>query len=140
MGYTTKFTGELLFTKELTASQLAMINLFFGEDCRDHPEWECDGTYIDLELNDDFTGIRWDSDTEKNYGMVDHINLIIRMMKEAVPEFGLTGEMLAQGEDISDRWKLAIQDGQAVRVDLPETGKMVTCPHCNEDFILENEG
>jgi hypothetical protein len=49
MGYSTSFSGELLFTKELKASELAELNKFLGEDCRDHPEWGISGlTYIDF--------------------------------------------------------------------------------------------
>lgn len=40
MEYNTTFTGELKFVEEATASQLAALNAMFGEDCRDHPEWE----------------------------------------------------------------------------------------------------
>jgi len=138
MGYTTKFTGALLFTSDITAKELAKIKSFFGEDCRDHPEWDCDGTYIDLELNDDFTGIRWDDGTEKNSGMVDHINLIIREMQKDNPAFGLAGGMNCQGEDASDRWQIGIHNNVAVRIEWPVTGKKVACPSCGKHFIVED--
>lgn len=139
MGYTTTFKGALLFDKEASASQLAKLKSFFGEDCREHPEWEADGTYIDLRLNKDFTGLEWDDATEKNNGMVDHVNLILREMKKSWPEFGLHGSLIAQGEDVEDRWSLSIEDGIAVRQEVVITGTKVTCPHCEESFILEVE-
>lgn len=139
MGYTTKFRGELKFTTELTGKQLAKVKSFFGEDCRDHREWDCDGTYIDLEFNGDFTGIQWDSGTEKNSGMVDHINLIITEMRKEVPEFGLKGTMTAQGEQYDDRWSINIVDGKAVISEIIIKGHKVTCPHCDETFYLEQE-
>lgn len=40
MGYSTEFKGELKFTTELTASQLAEVKKFLSEDCRSHSEWE----------------------------------------------------------------------------------------------------
>lgn len=62
MGYTTNFKGELKFTKELKASELAKLSSMLGEDCREHPEWDYEGPlyYIDLELLEDFSGIKWD--------------------------------------------------------------------------------
>jgi hypothetical protein len=138
MGYTTTFKGELKFTKELTGKQLAKVKSFFGEDCREHPEWGiADGGYIDLEFNDDLTGIQWDSATEKNRGMLDHINLIIREMKKDIPGFGLDGIMMAQGEDAEDRWSISIVKGLAVRTDIVIKGQKVKCPDCGHSFFLE---
>lgn len=67
MGYNTTFKGSLSFTSDPTAKQMAKLKSFFGEDCRDHPEWgarEFTG-YIDLRLTDDFAGVEWDDETEK---------------------------------------------------------------------------
>jgi hypothetical protein len=140
MGYTTTFKGELKFTSELAGKALAKVKSFFGEDCRDHKEWNCDGSYIDLRLNDDFTGIEWDDETEKNNGMIEHINLIIDETKKEFPDFGLTGTMVAQGEDAEDRWSINIIDGKAVRTDIVITGQKAKCPHCGETFFLETVG
>ena len=140
MGYTTSFKGELLFTKELKASELAELSKFLGEDCRDHPEWNNTSlTYIDLKLNKDFTGLEWDG-SEKTYDLVDKVNLIIDNMKTISPNFGLTGELLAQGEDVGDVWHLTIENGKAKykKIDLSHK-KKVTCPHCEEEFFLEEE-
>lgn len=139
MGYTTKFTGELRFTTELNGKQLAKVKTFFGEDCRDHPEWNGEGSYIDLCFNDDFTGIEWDSQTEKNNGMVSHVNVIIREMQKEMPEFGLQGQLSAQGESFEDRWLCKIQNGIAVRKEIEIKGTKVTCPHCEEQFIIDEE-
>lgn len=133
MGYTTKFTGELKFTTKLSQAHLITLGTYFGEDCKDHPEWDTKGTYIDLIFNKDLSGIKWDSRTEKNDGMVDHINLIIREMRKILPEFNLTGVMFAQGEDITDTWSIRIVDGLAVKVKRGEYYQIV-CPHCNEPF------
>ena len=137
MGYSTEFTGELKFTTELTGKQLAKVKSFLGGDSREHPEWGgADLTYIDLELNDDFTGLKWDG-AEKTYDLEKKVNLLIKNVKKDYPEFGLTGQLLAQGEDVSDRWVLAMDNGKAVHRKTAIKGKKVTCPHCDEDFLLE---
>lgn len=140
MGYSTEFKGELLFTKELKASELAELNKFFREDCRQHPEWgNTNLSYIALELNKDFNGIQWDG-SEKTYDLVDKVNLVIENMKKKFPEFGLTGELLAQGEDVGDVWRLVMYKNVAYekKIDLSHK-KKVTCPHCDEEFFLEED-
>lgn len=140
MGYSTSFSGELLFTTEPKASELAELNKFLGEDCRQHPEWgNTSLSYIDLKLSKDFSGLEWDG-SEKTYDLVDKVNLLIENMQKKYPHFGLSGELLAQGEEIGDIWRLVIKNNTAeeVRVDLSHK-KKVTCPHCSEDFFLEEE-
>ncbi len=138
MGYNTNFTGELKFIAEATAPQLAALKAMMGEDCRDHPDWNATGLYyIDLELNEDFTGIKWNG-TEKTYELEKLVNVVLRVMREKWPAFGLVGTLSAQGEDVEDRWALTIgEDGLAHKVKVALTGKIVTCPHCEERFALE---
>jgi|CXWK01.1.fsa_nt_gi hypothetical protein len=138
MGYTTEFRGELRFAKEPTASQLAAVKAMCGEDCRDHPEWDAPGLYyIDLELTDDFTGIKWNG-AEKTYDLDKLVNVVLVEMRKKWPNFGLTGTLAAQGEDVEDRWALTIgEDGLAHKTKLAVTGKIVTCPHCDARFALE---
>jgi hypothetical protein len=138
MGYSTEFTGKLEFANEVTAKQLAKLNTFLGEDCRDHPEWGATNmTYIDLQLTDDFTGLEWDG-SEKTYDLTEKVNLIIEKMRDEFPDFELKGELMAQGEDMEDRWKLKIERGKAVEVKIQIMGRKCKCPHCGEDFILED--
>ena len=139
MGYTTEFKGELKFTSELTARQLAFLKSMCGEDCREHPEWNAPEhtTYMDLELTPDFGGLRW-SGAEKTYEMVGLVNTVISHMRKAWPEFGLTGELQAQGDEARDRWTLVIgKDGLAKKVPVVPTGRIVKCPHCDEEFEIE---
>lgn len=138
MGYSTEFKGELRFVAEPTASQLAALKKMFGEDCRDHPEWEASGLYyVDLELTDDFSGIRWNG-AEKTYGLEKIVNVVLAQMRKQWPDFGLAGVLSAQGEDAEDRWALAIgADGLAHKQKLAITGQRITCPHCDGIFILE---
>ena len=143
MGYSTNFTGELKFTEELTGSELAALKGFLGQDRRSIGfnndsiyEGGKYGSYwyhIDLEFLDDFSGIKW-NECEKTYDLDCIINWLLD--KSGV-DFGLTGELLAQGESYDDRWRLAIVDGKAKRIDFPRIGDKITCPHCEEEFILE---
>lgn len=105
MGYTTKFKGELTFDIPLRFEQHIKLEKILGEDVREHPEWGVPEdlwmTYIDLEFTPDFNGLRWTGD-EKTYGMEHIIPLIVRLMREDFPEFGLTGKLFAQGEEAGD--------------------------------------
>ncbi len=61
-------------------------------------------------------------------------------MKKEFPSFGLSGELIAQGEDITDRWKLVIEeDGFAKRINMKLIGTVVECPHCEREFKLKND-
>ena len=140
MGYNTIFEGELKFNKELTGSQLSKLKSYLGEDAREHPEWNAPKSldYIDLVMLDDFSGIQWNDETEKTYGMIDMVNFITGEMRNTIPEFCFTGEFIAQGEDFDDRWKLQIdENGKAFKKEIIMDGKKVTCPHCEGSFCLE---
>lgn len=138
MGYSTEFQGELKFTRELTSEQLDALSDMLHEDCRDYPEWEAPGLYyIDLELTADESGLQWDG-SEKTYFMDQLVNVVITQMRKRWPDFGLTGSLMAQGENIEDRWMLFIgEDGLAHKQSVVMTGKTITCPHCDERFELE---
>jgi hypothetical protein len=136
MGYNTDFRGELKFTPELTARQLAYINRILGEDCRDHPEWTLaspDLTYIELELLEDFSGIQW-TGTENTYNMDKCVETVIGLMQENWPEFGLKGKLLAQGEDIEDRYEIHVNGDNVVTKNVMVDGAIIECPHCGQEF------
>lgn len=131
MGYNTDFEGELKFTYELKSSELADVKNRLGE----HSPIEGYGC-LDLEFTDNFDGLRW-SGAEKTYDLEKHISWLIRHMREKHKDFGLTGELLAQGEDYEDRWILKIVGGLAVKIDQPRIGEKILCPRCEEHFTLE---
>jgi hypothetical protein len=138
MGYSTRFDGELKFTADPSAKALAKLNQMFGEDCRDHPEWNAhDLYYVDLELTEDFSGLKWNG-AEKTYDLDKLVNVVIREMRKDFPDFGLSGSLLAQGEEAEDRWALVIgEDGWASKQTIATTGQRVKCPNCEHKFLLE---
>jgi len=140
MGYTTNFEGVLKFAKEPSVQEIAALAQFFGEDCREHPEWNAPGLYhVDMEFAKDYSGIQHDG-SEKTYEFEKIVNMVIRNMQKQFPDFRLTGQLLAQGEELRDRWALVIaEDGFAVKRDIKLTGKVVRCPHCAEEFQLEDK-
>jgi len=142
MGYDTSFKGELKFTRGMAPHLLIDLKKFLGADCRDHPEWVQLGhkdlslSYIDLELLDDYSGLRW-NDAEKTHDMVKAINVIILNLRHWWSDFGLTGELIAQGEDPDDKWKIVIENGLACRKEIPVLGDTIVCPHCNKEIDLK---
>ncbi len=137
MGYNTRFSGQLDFVEPLSAEQTLALSKLLGEDCRDHPEWEADLYSIDLRVTADGSGLQWDG-SEKTYEMEKLVNVVLRQMRLEFPSFGLTGTLLAQGEEVSDRWALVIgEDGWAHKREVAAVGRTVICPHCGEHFSLE---
>lgn len=78
--------------------------------------------------NEDGTAIEWDSG-EKFYSSQEWMTYLINhflqpgaLAKEALPflqaNHVLNGEILAQGEDIRDRWKLVVTNNVVTRVEL----------------------
>jgi hypothetical protein len=139
MGYNTEFQGRLEFTRELKATELALLQSFMSEDYRDHPEWgdplgNICLDYVHFQICKDFGGIEWDG-SEKPYRTVEIVNLITELMRRQVPDFQLKGLLLARGDNFNDRWELRIKDdGTAYRAELVFTGKIIECPKCEEKF------
>lgn len=136
MGYNTKFEGELRFTAPMSVGALAVLDNLLGEDRRLHPEWDAPDTfyYIDLELTSDQLGLKWDG-SEATYGMVDAVNTVIQEMRKVMPEFGLAGMMLAQGDEVGDVWILEFgENGFAVkrRVEIERAISEVAAKHSEQ--------
>jgi hypothetical protein len=134
MGYSTDFDGVLKFKNELTIPQLKHLDSILGQDCRDHKDWNAKGLYfIDLELTDDYNGIRWDQ-SEKTSDMDKLLNVVIQQMRKKFPDFTLIGSLEAQGEDPKDHYFVTINanTGLAQIVKSNKAKKSVKCPHCHE--------
>lgn len=136
MGYDTDFTGVLKFTSELRASELAHLQMVLGIDIRDRANRDLgftldgnDSYFVKLELTDDFSGIQWTGEG-KTYGMAAQVNAVIDWMRRIKPDFGLEGELEAQGDDVDDHWFLRIKDGRAVEEKAVLVGAVYRCPNC----------
>jgi hypothetical protein len=143
MGYSTDFIGELRFTRVMTPIELAYIERQMGfdlpEDFNGYIYPHGKPHYVQFELTQDKTGIRWD-ENEKFYKAVEAVNFIIDNARREIPDFGLTGQLEAQGEQIGDHWFLVIgKDGFASRINAPKAGDKLTCPHCGEEIVLESK-
>lgn len=148
MGYSTEFKGELKFAKPISSEALGYLNSFLGKDRRDIGYGDNNsitgyGDYwyhIDYELLPDFSGIKW-NDSEKSYDMEHIANFLIDKMQEKYPDFKLTGKMVAQGEEIDDRWELVIgEDGRASNKPIVTVGDAIICPHCEKKvYVAEAE-
>lgn len=140
MGYNTDFSGELKFKDELKASEITYLNQFLRRDRRDigYGEGQIDEYWyhINLEFLDDYSGLTWDG-SEKTYGMKSIINFLTDRMKEKFTTFELTGELLAQGEDMDDRYTIKMVDGVATECAVVITGDKIQCPNCEEYFYLK---
>jgi len=134
VGYSTEFRGKLTFSRELRASELRTVRALHRGVRRDHPEWGAGSwCYFAFRLTDDLDGVEWDG-SEKTYDAEGQVNLLLRTLP---PDVTLEGELLAQGEDLEDRWRLVVQDREARRVDVVLAGKVVECPGCGHRFELE---
>lgn len=143
MGYSTDFAGVLTFKNVLNAPQIARLSDVLGADIRDLPEdvtkffkeAHFEDYHIDLEFTSEFDGLKWNG-CEKTHGMVQAINGIILYMKHLYPDFGLEGEMVAQGERIKDRWKIKMISNDALKFPIDmDMSKYVECPECGHEFI-----
>jgi hypothetical protein len=145
MGYSTDFKGELKFATPISSEALGYLNGFLGKDRRDiglggddiyAQGYSSYWYHVDYELLDDFSGIKW-NDSEKSYDMVGIANFLIDKMKEKYTDFGLTGKLIAQGEDIDDRWELVIENGRAVKKETRPSGSAIICPHCEGKVYVD---
>jgi hypothetical protein len=114
MGYTTTFEGRMRLSPTLTVAQKHDLNSFcedrHGGNTQVDPgfpgfwcDWMTDGEYL-----------QWNGN-EKSYDMAAWLEeLISRYFRP----WGVTvsGKILAQGEDLSDRWTMEVGADQKVKV------------------------
>lgn len=141
MGYTTDFIGEIKPDRELTASQISLMQKLFNFDPRGG-DYSADSPYsfyyIDLGFNEDYSGFLWNG-AEKSYGMVEQVQYVIDEFRKEFPEVNFNGEFMCQGEEYDDRWKLVVKNNEAKKIPIVLKGKKTICPVCGEEYILEEE-
>lgn len=133
MGYSTDYTGVLLFNQIITGPMLARLGKILGEDMREHPEVKVVGDFchLDLEVVCDYSGLKWNG-AEKSYAMDDQIKTVINHMQEEYPDFMVYGTLACQGEEASDRYDLSVEGGEITRQEYTVTPTQGECPHCGE--------
>lgn len=158
MGYSTAFKGILTFDCKISIEMINELEKFMGEDFRDHSEWIGGSglTWIDLQIvyKDGLPyGVEWNG-SEKTYDLPEKINAITANMRIVYPDFKLKGELICQGDDICDRWKLVMVNGSAthVKIDDPKIFEIeydnskgtlnrcniwYTCPRCGHLDVAE---
>jgi NTP pyrophosphatase (non-canonical NTP hydrolase) len=128
MGYNINYVGELQFSDGLSDEEINKISIFLGCEMSDFPDYGIFDFYsIDLKFTDDFSGLTWDY-SEKSHFMDKQINFMLDRIKEINPDLTLEGEFLCQGENITDRFKIVVSDGEAVReeiIDIMDSGTLI---------------
>ena len=139
MAYTTYYEGVLEFKMELRTEQYKHLHTILGENCRDHPEWGTNGlSWINFTLTPGFEGLEWDG-SEDSHDMIGQANLIITEMRKIMPQFMLSCQLLAQGDEPRDRWLLKINDhGWAEREIVPVPDDLIVCPQCHHRFVYQS--
>ena len=139
MGYNTNFEGYLLFNRKLTLEEIEVVlEVLESED------YIRSGTFpyisrLDLMMDREYTGIQWDG-MEKTKYLPEKINHFIKVIKGQIADFSLTGTMLAQGEDLNDRWAIIMdKNGVAreVKIVLGKEDKPLCCPSCKTEILVE---
>lgn len=136
MGYSTKFQGVLKFTHEPSIPQIRVLREMEGVDSRNVGVKGAHWYYLDLVVTDELDGLQWNG-AEKTGGMDEQVRYVIAEMRKQWPEFGLTGEMRAQGEEPGDRWVLKVDGDVVKRIETPPKGVKATCPSCAHTFYVE---
>lgn len=151
MGYTTKFAGTLKFSRTPSVGKLQWLAKMLADNDYEwlgvlatesaYPNQPEPGdmnfrNYVDLRLNKDLTGIEWDSNTEKNSGMVTALKVlqhaINALFPDEMPVF-FEGTMTAQGEDPADVWGIEAVGGDIRRIEMKRPHE-TCCPLCQTWF------
>lgn len=116
MGYNTDFAGCLHFDYEVKEGDLIILESLLDKSFTfKNKAGEEEEGWVDLELSQLKDGLGWNG-AGKTYYMVESLNFVSEEMRKHNPNFKLAGELLAQGEDIYDRWRVRMVDGVATRV------------------------
>jgi hypothetical protein len=148
MGYTTEFSGQISINPPLNEQEIEYLcdfcatrhmergkGIYYVDashghgDNSDVPDYNNNGKLPGLWCHwvstDDGTALEWD-EGEKFYNAEEWMRFVIdhflRPGHLAPMEFlqghTLNGSILAQGEDINDRWRLIVENNEVSRIDL----------------------
>ncbi len=130
MGYSTDYAGEIRIAN-LNLDRVRTLQKYFGEDKRDlDPVPKVDFYHFNIELNDELTALKWDGSEKTSY-----LEQMLNFLKEAAGlEFQEGDQILAQGEEATDRYLITIENNTAVTKTI-QVGGFVHCPECDHRFI-----
>lgn len=132
MGYDTRFKGSIRIEPPADPTLMLAVNDY----CRDENK-ERGGRFPafgwgDWVVSADGATIGHDSGTEKSYEMEAWLRVLIRDFLAPAGRI-LNGSMLAQGEDVEDRWNLVVVNNEVSRVD--DKPKTIQCPECRHKWV-----
>jgi hypothetical protein len=138
MGYTTEFSGQFTFDRELPAGALGSLVALEGEDTRDLDDGvEYPGHYCQWVLNSEHNGLVWDRE-EKFDAYVEWLQwLIDNVFKPA--GVSLRGRVEYQGDETTDHGFLVVEDDQHVRIEsIAEVSDELDELKRFRDFVLQH--
>lgn len=113
MGYTTNFSGQFKFDKELPA-ECALKIIDLHENDSDAQPKEAPRGYCQWELTRKRDGIQWDSG-EKFYDYVEWLEYIIEYILKPAG-IALTGSVEYSGEDVTDCGVITVENGVVKKI------------------------
>jgi len=103
MGYHTKFQGHISIEPALDDDDYEWLSEL--HETR-HEDKNFPGYYCQWQSNRKGTQLSWDGE-EKFYDSVEWMTYIVNHLKD---KYTFNGKILAQGEEMNDRWVLTITD------------------------------
>lgn len=135
MGYSTDFTGQLNFSRELTLREYKELQKMNDEPdyCKEYTETPetMPEAYMQWVSNDDGTALVWDGN-EKFY---DYVHWLRWLIKHFLKPKGidLNGTLQWQGEEVGDVGVIKVVDNKVTTEKLTIKG-LVECPNCGHTF------
>lgn len=136
MGYTTRFEGAFTLTPKLTLEQYGTLMDLSDSEPRTVPG--APDAYCQWEPSRSGDKLAWDGN-EKFYGYTAWLQFIL---DKYLTPWGITlsGEVQWAGEAFDDRGTLSVEAGTVRAVAVAPSGRKVTCPKCDHEFRVQEEG
>jgi hypothetical protein len=107
MGYTTTFDGAITITPPLNEAEKEKADYWYF--CDDKIEG-APSSYCQWEVSHKGDSLKWDGG-EKFYKSLEWMQWII----DQLPGHQFSGEIIAQGDEAGDVWKIVVKDNKAER-------------------------
>lgn len=131
MGYTTDFSGAFAFSRQLTLTE---YNTLMDFAKKEHPKTAPSKFCLWIPTRDG-VGLKWNGG-EKFDAYQEWLSALLTTFFKPWGVV-LNGEVMWQGEELSDRGVLVIKDNVLTSRASQVTGKVVRCPECDHEFELE---